>query len=87
MPADALLWLSGAVLVLLPILAAASSASGWSDPETLYPTMFSAGWVVALFAWDLRSMRSTVRDDKQENVGEGSAPAKPVMEEIRRTDA
>jgi hypothetical protein len=87
LPNDALLWLSGVVLVLLPIIAAASSASGWNDPETLYPTMFSAGWVIALLAWDLRSMRSMVRDDRQGNVGERSALDNPLMEETRRTDA
>ena len=87
LPNDALLWLFGVVLILLPIIAAASSASGWSDPETLYPTMFSAGWVVALLAWDFRSMRSMVRDNRQGNVGAGSAPDKPVMKETRRTDA
>ena len=86
---SALLWLSGVVLVLLPILAAINSASGWSDPETLYPTMLSVGWVLVLLAWDARSMRSMVRANRQEQdrVGEGAAPDGPVVEETRRTDA
>jgi len=71
LPYDALLWLSGVVLVLLPIVAAISSASGWSNPETLYPTLFSVGWVVVLLAWDLRSVRSMARRSTK-GVGEGA---------------
>jgi len=38
-----LLWLSAAVLVLLPVVADVTNVSGWSDPDTLYPTIFSVG--------------------------------------------
>ncbi len=42
-PFDVLLWLSAAVLVLLPVVADVTNVSGWSDPDTLYPTIFSVG--------------------------------------------
>jgi len=57
-PSDALLWLSGAVLVLVPIVADVTNAVGWSDPDTLYPTMLSVGSIIGLLAWDVWSVWS-----------------------------
>ncbi len=59
-PYDALFWLSGAVLVLIPIITDVTNAVGWSDPDIRYPTIFSVGWVVALLAWDVRSVWSSL---------------------------
>ncbi len=69
-PFDALLWLSGAVLVLLPIVTAVTNAVGWRDPDIFYPTIFSVGWVVALLVWDVRSGRSRAHENRRARVGE-----------------
>ncbi len=67
---DVLLWLSGAVLVLIPVIADVTNAVGWSDPDILYPTIFSVGWVVALLVWDVRSGRSRAHENRRASVGE-----------------
>ncbi len=67
---DVLLWLSGAVLVLIPVIADVTNAVGWSDPDILYPTIFSVGWVVALLVWDVRSGRSRAHENRRARVGE-----------------
>jgi len=58
-PSDALLWLSGAVLV--PIVADVTNAVGWRDPDTLYPTILSVGGIIGLLIWDARSVWSMAR--------------------------
>jgi len=55
-PFDALLWLSGVVLVLIPVVADVTNVSGWVDPDTLYPTILSVGGIMGLLAWDVQSM-------------------------------
>ncbi len=67
---DVLLWLSGAVLVLIPIITDVTNAVGWSDPDILYPTIVSVGWVVVLLAWDVWSGRSRAHEDGRAIVGE-----------------
>ncbi len=67
---DVLLWLSGTVLVLIPVVTDVTNASGWSDPDILYPTIFSVGWVVVLLAWDVRSRRSRARENRRPIVGD-----------------
>ncbi len=57
-PFDALLWLSAAVLVLIPVVADVTNVSGWGDPDTLYPTILSVGGIMGLLAWDVRSVWS-----------------------------
>jgi len=57
-PFDALLWLSAAVLVLIPVVVDVTNAAGWGDPDTLYPTILSVGGVIGLLAWDVRSVWS-----------------------------
>ena len=57
---DTLLRLSGAVLVLIPIVTDVTNAVGWSDPDILYPTIFSVGWVVVLLAGDVWSVWSSL---------------------------
>jgi len=57
-PFDALLWLSVVVLVLIPVVTDVSNVSGWSDPDTLYPTILSIGSIMGLLAWDVRSVWS-----------------------------
>jgi hypothetical protein len=52
---DALLGLSGAVLVLIPVVAGLSHAAAPGDLDTLYPTVCSVGGVSGLLAWDLWS--------------------------------
>jgi len=53
-PFDALLWLSA--VVLTPVVADVTNVSGWGDPDTLYPTIFSVGSIIGLLAWDVRSV-------------------------------
>jgi len=60
-PYDALLWLSAAVLVLIPVVADLTTAGGWSDPDTLYPTILSVGGITGLLIWDVRSVWSRAR--------------------------
>jgi len=60
-PYDALLWLSAAVLVLVPIVADVTAAVGWSDPDTLYPTILSVGGIMGLLTWDVRTAWSRAR--------------------------
>lgn len=67
---DVLLWLSGAVLVLIPVIANVTNAVGWSDPDILYPTIFSVGWVVALLVWDVRAGPSRAHENRRASVGE-----------------
>jgi len=62
---DALLWLSGAVLVLIPVVADITNAVGWSDPDIRYLTILSVGCVVVLLAWHVRSKRSRARADRR----------------------
>ncbi len=57
-PFDVLLWLSAAVLVLIPVVADVSNVSGWGDPDTLYPTILSVGGISGLLVWDVRSVWS-----------------------------
>ncbi len=64
-PYDALLWLSGAVLVLIAVVADITNAVGWSDPDRLYPTILSVGWVVVLLAWHVRSEPARARADRR----------------------
>lgn len=54
-PSDALLWVSGAVLVLMPVVGNANNATVWNDPETLDPTLLSIGGIIGLLAWDGRA--------------------------------
>ncbi len=67
---DVLLWLSGGVLVLIPVIADVTNAVGWSDSDILYPTIFSVGWVVVLLVWDMRSGRSRAHENRRARVGE-----------------
>ena len=69
-PFDALLWLSGAVLVLIPVAADVTNAIGWSDPDILYPTIFSVGWVVVLLGWDVWTVWSRAHEHRRTSVGE-----------------
>jgi hypothetical protein len=69
-PFDALLWLSGAVLVFIPVVTDLTNVVGWRDPDILYPTIVSVGWVVVLLAWDVRSGRSRGHEDKRAIGGE-----------------
>jgi len=57
-PFDALLWLSAAVLVLIPVVVDVTNAAGWGDSDTLYPTILSVGGIIGLLAWDVRSVWS-----------------------------
>ena len=57
---DVLLWLSAAVLVLLPVVADVTNVSGRGDPDTLYPTILSVAGIMGLLAWDVRSVWSRV---------------------------
>ena len=84
---DALLWLSGAVLVLIPVIADVTNAVGWSDPDILYPMIFSIGWVVVLLAWNVWSVWSRVREHRRAIVGEDASRDRRLMEATRRTDA
>ncbi len=85
--ADTLLWLSGAVLVLIPVIADVTNAVGWSDPDILYPTIFSVGWVVVLLGWDVWSVWSRAREHRRAIVGEDASRDRRLMEATRRTDA
>jgi len=69
-PFDALLWLSAVVLVLIPGVADSTNATGWSDPDTLYPMILSVGWVVALLAWDVWSVWSRAHENRRAIVDE-----------------
>ncbi len=60
-PYDALLWLSAAVLVLVPIVADVTNAVGWSDPDILYPTILSVGGIMGLLTWDVWTVWSMAR--------------------------
>ncbi len=60
-PLDVFLWLSAALLVLIPVVADVTNVSGWGDPDTLYPTILSVGSISALLAWDVRSVWSRAR--------------------------
>lgn len=56
-------WLFGAALalVLIPALYDATSPTGWTDSDTLAPSVVSVGAVVVALAWDLWSTRSAGR--------------------------
>jgi len=84
---DAFLWLSGAVLVLIPIVTDVTNAVGWSDPDILYPTIVSVGWVVVLLAWDVWSVWSRARENRRAIIGEDASLDRRLMEATRRTDA
>jgi len=60
-PSAVLLWLSAAVLVLIPVVAAVTTAVGWSDPDILYPTILSVGGIIGLLTWDVRTAWSRAR--------------------------
>jgi len=69
-PFDALLWLSGALLVLIPVIADVGNLAGWSAPDTLYPTILSVGWVVVLLVWDVWSVWSRAHEHRRAIVDE-----------------
>ncbi len=69
-PFDVLLWLSGAVLVLIPVVTDVTNVVGWSDPDILYPTIFSVGWIGALLVWQVWSVWSRAHEQRRAIVGE-----------------
>jgi len=83
-PFDTLLWLSGALLVLIPVIADVGNSAGWSDPDILYPTILSVGWVVVLLAWDVCSRAHAHR---RAIVGEDASRDRRLREATRRTNA
>jgi len=53
--------LAAAVLVLIPVVADITTAVGWSDPDTLYPTILSVEAIIGLLTWDVRAAWSRAR--------------------------
>lgn len=49
------------MLVLIPVVADITTAVGWSDPDTLYPTILSVEAIIGLLTWDVRAAWSRAR--------------------------